>query len=95
MMYGDGFFAFHAASLISIIVIALPFAIGFYFVAERMGRQSLLWAALILIPVVNFFFMIYAIFSTLLYILDRLNQLAPRNAAVTAPITSGQSSSPA
>jgi hypothetical protein len=95
MMYGDGFFAFHAAGLISMIVIALPFAIGFYFVAERMGRHSLLWAVLILIPVVNFFFIIYAVFSTLLYILDRLNQSTPRNAVATAPVTSDQSSSPA
>ena len=29
MMYGDGFFAFHAATLIPFILFGLPFAIGF------------------------------------------------------------------
>ena len=74
MMYGDGFFAFHAATMIPFILFGLPFAIGFYFVAERMGRHPLLWAVLMLIPFVNFFFMIYAMFATLLYILDRVNE---------------------
>jgi hypothetical protein len=42
MMYGDGFFAFHLAALIPYLEISLPFAIGFYFVAQRMGRPPLL-----------------------------------------------------
>lgn len=72
MMYGDGFFAFHLAALIPYLVISLPFAIGFYFVAQRMGRTALLWAVLALIPFINFFFWIYASFAIVLHILDRL-----------------------
>lgn len=59
------------------ILVAIPFAIGAYFIAERMGRNKALWVILTLIPVVNFFFYIYAMFAVLLYILDRLNQAAP------------------
>lgn len=73
MMYGDGFFAFHLAALIPYLVISLPFAIGFYFVAQRMGRPPLLWAVLALIPFINFFFWVYASFAVVLYVLDRLN----------------------
>lgn len=58
-------------------LVALPFAIGFYFVAGRLGRSPMLWAVLSLIPLINVFFFIYAGFSTVLYALDRLNQLAP------------------
>ncbi len=42
MMYGDGFFAFHTATLIPIVLFSLPFAIGFYFVAGRIGRHPLI-----------------------------------------------------
>lgn len=86
MMYGDGFFAFHTAALVPIILIALPFALGLYFVAGRMGRNQLLWGVLALIPFVNVFFYIYAMFSVLLYILDRLNQAAPRPVSQSAPL---------
>jgi hypothetical protein len=79
MMYGDGFFAFHAAVLIPIVLFSLPFAIGFYFVAGRLGRHQLLWAVLALIPFVNFFFFIYASFSVLLHILDRIEEAASQH----------------
>jgi hypothetical protein len=59
-------------------VISIPFAIGAYFVAGRMGRSQWVWAILAVVPVVNFFFYIYAFFAVLLYVLDRLNQTAPR-----------------
>ena len=76
MMY-DGGFGFDGARLIGLVIIALPFAIGLYFVAGRIGQNQLLWAVLALIPVVNWFFVIYAFFVTVLYALDRLNAMAP------------------
>lgn len=79
MMYGDGFFAFHAAALVPIVLVSLPFAIGFYFVAGRIGRHPLLWSVLMLIPFVNFFFLIYASFAILLHILDKLEEAASQH----------------
>ena len=63
------------------MVVSIPFAIGAWFVAGRMGRSRALWVILTLVPFVNFFFYIYAIFAVLLYILDRLNQVAPPSRA--------------
>lgn len=60
------------------IVVSIPFAIGAYLVAGRIGRPQWLWAILAVVPVVNFLFYIYAFYAVLLYILDRLNQAAPR-----------------
>ncbi len=59
------------------LLVGVPFAIGFYFVAGRIGRNRVLWAVLSLIPFVNYVFWIYAWFVVLLAILDRLNALAP------------------
>lgn len=66
-------------ALIMWTIMAIPFAIGAWFVAGRMGRSRVLWVILTLIPVVNVFFYIYAMFAVLLYVLDRLNQVAPRS----------------
>lgn len=79
MMYGDGFFAFHTAALIPIVLFSLPFAIGFYFVAGRIGRHPLLWAVLTLIPFLNFFFFIYALFTILIHILDKVEEAASQH----------------
>jgi hypothetical protein len=79
MMYGDGFFAFQTAALVPIALISLPFAIGFYFVAGRLGRHQLLWAVLALIPFVNFFFFIYASFAILLHVLDKIEEAASQH----------------
>jgi hypothetical protein len=79
MMYGDGFFAFQTAALMPIVLISLPFAIGFYFVAGRLGRHQLLWAVLALIPFVNFFFFIYASFAILLHVLDKIEEAASQH----------------
>lgn len=83
MMY-DGGFVMPVGGLLWILIVSLPFAIGFYFVAGRIGHTPLLWAVLTLIPVVNWFFVIYAFFVTLIYILDRLNAMPPAE-QLTAP----------
>lgn len=61
-----------------LIVVSIPIAIGVYLVAGRMGRTQWAWAILAVVPFVNVFFYIYAFFAVLLYVLDRLNQAAPR-----------------
>lgn len=60
------------------LALAIPFAIGAWLVAGRMGRNRWVWAILAVVPFVNVFFYIYAFFAVLLYVLDRLNQMAPR-----------------
>lgn len=59
---------------IPVLLISLPFAIGFFHVAPKMGRNSWTWAILSLIPVVNYLFWIYAWFVIVMYTLDRLNE---------------------
>ncbi|MEK9831051.1 MAG: hypothetical protein ACPGQ5_03905 [Alphaproteobacteria bacterium] len=74
---GEAFTAF-----LPLMLFAIPFAIGNYFVAGRMGRNKAVWVVLTLIPFVNFVFMYYVIYAVVLYMLDRLNGIAggPRNA---------------
>lgn len=67
---GFGFFP-----LIPRILISIPFAIGFYHTARRLGRSPAVWAILALIPIVNYFFAIYAGFVILFAVLDRLHAL--------------------
>ena len=68
-------------ALVWYLAATVPFAIGFHAVAKRIGRCSVAWAILPLIPVVNWFFAIYAVFTTVIYMLDRLNGPAPRTDA--------------
>ena len=70
--------------LLFIILIAVLFAIGFAKIAGRMGKSPALWAILSLIPVVNYFFWIYAMFVIVLYVLDRLNGISERAGAASA-----------
>lgn len=72
-MHGGHIGAGLLASLVPMIVISIPFAIGFYFVAGRLGRNKWAWLIVSLIPVVNYFFWIYAFFVIILGVLDRLN----------------------
>ena len=44
-----------------------------------MGRNKILWVVLTLIPIVNFVFLYYVMYSVLLYILDRLNALSGKS----------------
>lgn len=58
-----------------IVFIFTSFAIGNYFIADRMERSKTLWVVLTLIPIVNFVFMYYVVFAVAIYILGNLNQL--------------------
>jgi hypothetical protein len=66
---------FGLASLIPIVFISIPFAIGFYHTARRLGRSPAVWVILTLIPIVNYFFAVYAGFVILFAVLDRLQTL--------------------
>jgi hypothetical protein len=70
--------AFSFIPLLAFILIAILFAIGFAKIAGRMGKSPVLWAVLSLVPVVNYFFWIYAMFVILLYVLDRLNAIGAK-----------------
>lgn len=78
---------FDVVALLPLLLIMVPFAIGFTLVAGRIGRNKILWAVMSLIPIINYFFWIYAGFVVLLHMLDRLNAISARTgaeAAVTA-----------
>lgn len=76
--------AFAFAPLLAFVLIAILLAIGFALVAGRIGKSSVMWAVLSLIPIVNYFFWIYASFMVLLYMLDRLNAIGAKVGA--APV---------
>lgn len=75
---------FDVVALLPLLLIMVPFAIGFTLVAGRIGRNKILWAVMSLIPIINYFFWIYAGFVVLLHMLDRLNAISARTGAETA-----------
>ncbi len=82
--YQQGHLAgFDFIALIPLVILMVPLAIGFTLLAGRMGRSQFLWGILSVIPFVNYFFWIYAMFVTLLYMLDKLNAISARAGAQT------------
>jgi hypothetical protein len=75
------FWALMTAQIVFWLLMGAIFAIGFWFVAGRVGRTRWAWALLSIIPFVNFFFFIYAFFRVLLYGIDRINDIAAAAAA--------------
>lgn len=69
--------------LIPVLLMFVPFAIGNYFVAGRMGRSGILWAILSLIPFVNFIFVYYVVYAVIVYVLGRLNEISAQRAPAT------------
>ena len=63
----------HFTAFLPLILIFVGLAIGNYFIADRMGRNKILWVILTLIPIVNFIFMYYVIYAVIIYVLDKLN----------------------
>ncbi len=64
-----------------LLIFVVFIAIGFWFVAGRIGRTKWAWALLSIIPFVNFLFFPYAFFRVLLYVLDQLNTIVAAAAA--------------
>ncbi len=69
-------------TLLPLIAISVPFAIGFYHVAKKIGRNKTAWTILSLIPIVNYFSWIYFFFVILIWIFDKLNGIEERVAEV-------------
>ena len=75
-MYG-GFEGHGWMPFLPMLLISLPFAIGNYHLAQRLDRGPWQWAVLTLVPVVNYFFMVYVVYTVVCAILDRLAPRAP------------------
>ena len=65
--------AISLAGLLPFLLIGIPFAIGNYFLAKRIGASQLIWVLLSIVPIVNLLFMHYVMYKTVYAILDRLN----------------------
>jgi len=72
MMYG-GWEGHGLMPFLPMLLIALPFAIGNYFLAQRLNQPPWVWAVLSLIPIVNYLFMLYVGYTVLFAVLDRLS----------------------
>jgi len=70
-------------SLIPLIILMLPFAIGVAYLAPKMGRNPWLWGILLLIPIVNFVVIYVFLFLVAGAVLDKLNALNDRAKNVT------------
>jgi len=68
-----------------IIIITSPLALGNAYLAKKMKKSIPLWLVLSLIPGFNYFFAVYAAYTTAFYLLDRVNKLS-NNAGITAQI---------
>ncbi len=57
---------------IPLLVASIPFAIGNWYLAPRLGKNAFLWVILSLIPLVNFFFGVYVAYQVIFGILDQM-----------------------
>ena len=65
-------------SLIPLLTLSIPLAVGNYFLAPRLGRSRALWVILSLIPVFNLFFYGYVWYVVAFRILDYLSRISAR-----------------
>ena len=61
--------------IVWMLLVFVQFAIGNYFLAQRLGKPAGLWVVLTLIPIVNYVFMLYVGYFVLYAVLDRLEAL--------------------
>jgi hypothetical protein len=69
------------AELVVFLIFGILLAIGNYALAQRLGKNAVLWAILTLIPGVNFIFLYYVFYQVIYGILDRLPAEPLRNRA--------------
>ena len=69
-----------------LLLTSLPFAIGAFYLAPKMGRNPWLWAILLFIPIVNLIVIYVFFFLVMGAMLDRLNAITDRMRNV-APFT--------
>lgn len=65
-------------SLIPLLTLSIPLAVGNYFLAPQLGKSRALWVILSLIPVFNFFFYGYVWYIVAFHILDCLSRISTR-----------------
>ena len=66
-------------TILTYVVIALPFAIGNGYLASLLGRNVPVWVILTLIPIVNYVFLVYVGYVVLYRILGYLKDLSGRS----------------
>jgi len=64
-----------------IILMQAVFAVPAALLARRLDASPTLWAILALIPIIGLFFMYYVGYRVVATVLDRLNELAARDAS--------------
>jgi hypothetical protein len=65
-------------SLVPWLLVSIPFVIGNYMIAERLGRSRLLWLFLSIIPFANMFFNIYVFYVVIITGFDMLSSILSR-----------------
>jgi hypothetical protein len=68
-------------SILPLLLVSIPFAIGNYKIAGRMGASQPLWLVFSLIPFVNVFFNFYVWYAVVIRILDMLTSISARPSA--------------
>jgi len=61
-----------------LLLTSLPFAIGAFYLAPKMGRNRWLWAIVLFLPIVNLIVVYIFFFLVLGAMLDRLNAILDR-----------------
>ena len=59
-----------APTFMPMFIMSLPFAVGNFLLAPRLGGNSFVYAILTLIPVLNFFFVVYVWYKIIFRLLD-------------------------
>lgn len=79
------------ANLFVFIVLAIPFAIGNYYLAKALRRPVPIWVILSLIPLINYFFYIYVAYVVVLHLIDSLREISAVLPAARADTGNGNS----
>jgi hypothetical protein len=65
-------------SLLPMIIISIPLAVGNYIIAPRLNKNRVLWVVLSLIPIFNIGFVWYVFYRIAIRVLDRLDAISQR-----------------
>ena len=71
--------ALGVVELVVFLIFGIILAIGNYALAQRLGKNGVLWAIFTLIPGINFIFLYYVFYQVIYGILDRLPAEPLRN----------------
>ena len=61
------------------ILLSIPYAIGNFYLAKRLSKNTMLWVILSVIPIVNFMFFFYIFYVVLFKVLDSLDALQSKH----------------